>query len=142
LRRAPPEEVTMSWKDNRRRKRTWYRHYKWLCDRVKELIGPYGRGESIAAEAFVRIMFELYESRRMHRRRRIATSAFESLKLACEDTGLTKIGLVPQQWVAQPRPQSKGEFEKPTPQVPSVPSPNIDPPVYYDKPEKKDALAF
>lgn len=81
----------MSWKENRRRKRTWYIHYKGLAEKIlaaSEL-------KQISGLELLMMFYELYESRGLHRNRRIATSAFESFKLAAEDIGLGKFEFTP-----------------------------------------------
>lgn len=109
----------MGWKDNRRRKRTWYRHYRQLCDELVRLVSESRRtGSPIAGEAIIQMFFALFERRRMHKRRRIAMSAQESLKLAAEDSGLTRLGLTtkwydPAETGPNKRPPSAGEFMKP-----------------------------
>jgi hypothetical protein len=79
----------MSWQDNRRRKRAWYRHYKELCDRFAAVLREAAGREELPAERLVEVMFDFYESRKMHRKRRIAASALESMKLAAKDSGLS-----------------------------------------------------
>ena len=80
----------MGWKENRRRKRTWYKHYRELANQVADLIA---KDEYIAPEAFVMLMFQMYERYRLHGKRRIAQSAYESMYLACRDAGLTGYAL-------------------------------------------------
>ena len=99
----------MGWKENRRRKRTWYLHYRWLADQVKGMIE---RGE-FAPEAMVEIMYRLYESRRLHGKRFIAESAYESMRLACEDAGLGRYSLVPQRYSSGRPPGAPGELYPP-----------------------------
>jgi len=80
----------MSWQDNRRRKRTWYKHYRRIADEMVSLMsGP----EPMAAEALVIEFFKVYEKYRMHGKRRIADSAWESIALAIKDTGLSDVSL-------------------------------------------------
>lgn len=74
----------MSWQDNRRRKRTWYRHYRGLCDTLASKINA----GSVSAVDILLMFYDLYENRRLHRRNKTAASALESLKLAIKDTGL------------------------------------------------------
>ena len=99
----------MGWKDNRRRKRTWYRHYKDLADALRGLLaeGP------VAAEGIIGIMFDMYERRRMHGKRFIANSAYDSLRLACADAGLTQLGV--QSGTGLRRPGMPGELQAPAP---------------------------
>lgn len=109
----------MSWQDNRRRKRTWYKHYRRLCDQLVALTtaaeesrerAP-GNAAPVAAEAIIKMFFDLYEERRMHKRRRVANSAFESLFLAAKDSGLTSIALTPVRYADNfGRPPAIGEF--------------------------------
>jgi len=81
----------MTWQDSRRRKRVWYRHYKRLCDELMALQqAALKSGQPVAAEAFIKIMFDLYEQRRLHRRKRVAYSAWESFELAAKDAGLLR----------------------------------------------------
>jgi len=101
----------MSWKDNRRRKRVWYRHYKELCEKLLALVNAGEPGSNvIAGEAIIKMFFELYESRRMHKRRRVAESAWESFELAARDSGLDKITLQPRVYTNTARPPARGEF--------------------------------
>lgn len=102
----------MSWKDNRRRKRVWYQHYKSLCDQLLAMINSKEPGSNvIAGEAIIKMFFDLYESRRMHKRRRVAESAWESFELAARDSGLDKVSLQPRVYgTNSPRPPARGEF--------------------------------
>jgi hypothetical protein len=98
----------MGWKENRRRKRTWYRHYKGIADDIARLCkGP----QPIAAEALVGLFFELYERRRLHGKRRVAESAFESMRLACLDAGLGDASLQARTWPAGTRPKTNTFFD-------------------------------
>jgi hypothetical protein len=101
----------MSWQNNRRRKRTWYRHYRKLCDQLVGLTGASRDGTPVAAEAIIKMFFDLYEERRMHKRRRVANSAWESFELAAKDSGLTRMVLTPGVYAAGvKRPPAIGEF--------------------------------
>lgn len=98
----------MGWKENRRRNRTWYKHYKGIADDIARLCkGP----QPIAAEALVGLFFALYERRRLHGKRRVAESAFESLKLACSDAALGDASLQARTWPAGTRPTSQLSFD-------------------------------
>ena len=108
----------MGWRENRRRKRTWYRHYKTLCDRLVTLIqNSQQTGAPLAAEAIIKMFFDLYENRKLHKRKRIADSALDSMVLAAEDSGLTRIGLTAAVWPPEygNRPTSVGEFRGKSP---------------------------
>lgn len=86
----------MSWRENRQRKRVWYAHYRQLVNELSELIqASKEQRTDIAAEAILKMFFDLYERRRLHRRRRAASSAWASLELAVRDAGLDKVGLMP-----------------------------------------------
>ena len=107
----------MSWQDNRRRKRTWYKHYRRLCDQLvamvnaSEAVPPGTPRTPVAGEAIIKMFFDLYEERKMHKRRRVANSAFESLELAAKDSGLTSIALTPARYTDNfGRPPAIGEF--------------------------------
>jgi hypothetical protein len=100
----------MSWQENRQRKRIWYQHYRQLANELKELVEASKSSRTdIAAEAILKMFFDLYERRRLHKRRRAAQSAFTSLELAVRDTGLDKIGLMPA-FSSGKRPSAIGEF--------------------------------
>jgi len=89
----------MSWKDNRRRKRVWYGYYYDVCRDVRLLIQQaQSSGVPIAAEALVKIVYDMNERRRLHKKRRVATSALESLVLAVKDSGIEKVLLMPKLW--------------------------------------------
>lgn len=93
----------MTWKDNRRRKRTWYKHYKSLCEELiaimKPVQGRVGGGDrALAAEGILQMFFELYERRQLHGRKRVAKSAYESIRLAVQDSGLDRWDLVPREY--------------------------------------------
>jgi hypothetical protein len=101
----------MSWRENRRRKRTWYKHYRRLCDQLVATTNAAGAGSPVAAEAIIKMFFDLYEERKLHKRRRVANSAFESLELAAKDSGLTSIALTPTRYSENMgRPPAIGEF--------------------------------
>lgn len=86
----------MSWKDNRRRNRSWYRHYRQLADELQDLVIRSSREEKpIAPEAILKMFFDLFERRRLHKRRRCADSAWASIELAVKDTKLDCVTLVP-----------------------------------------------
>jgi hypothetical protein len=100
----------MGWKENRRRKRTWYRHYKQIADEVVGLVRRGGEPQ-VAAEAIVCLFYELYERRRLHGKRRVAVSAFESMLLACRDAGLGDMTLQARTYAAGTRPTSRGALD-------------------------------
>jgi hypothetical protein len=106
----------MSWQDNRRRRRIWYAHYKYLADRVLALMSPPPHPDGarlVAAEALVRLLWDVYEQHRLHRNQRIASSAFDSMVLACQDAGLDRISIDPSLYpdaAGVGRPPCRGEF--------------------------------
>jgi hypothetical protein len=99
----------MSWKENRRRSRTWYKHYRRVAKAVSNLLVGSG-GRDIAAEAIVNLFFELYESRKLHGKKFIAESAYDSMLLACRDAGLDKLTLTRTVYLQRP-PGRYGELE-------------------------------
>ena len=84
----------MSWKENRRRKRVWYRHYRELCNELASLAAG-ANGPTIPASRIIEMFFNLYERRRLHGKRRVADSAAESLKLALADSNLDGLSFQP-----------------------------------------------
>lgn len=103
----------MSWKDNRRRRRVWYLRYKSLCEDVRQLIDS---GRQIAAEEFVNMVFRENERRRLHGKRRIANSAYESMMLAARDSGLMDTALMPVRYSAGERVRVEGGFAEAKPE--------------------------
>lgn len=94
----------MGWKENRRRKRTWYQHYRNLASALRALMNETRAGQAIAPEAILKIMFDAYERRRLHGKRFIADSAYDSMLLACRDEGLSDRALAPLRWARGERP--------------------------------------
>lgn len=80
----------MSWKDNRRRKRTWYRHYHGICHDLREALSMNG-GRLTAEQLVEQLCFRLYERMRLHKKARIAESARASLSLAISDLGMSEL---------------------------------------------------
>jgi hypothetical protein len=110
----------MSWQDNRRRKRTWYKHYRRIAEQMVNLMsGP----EPMAAEALVIEFFKVYETYRMHGKRRIANSAWESIALAVKDTGLMDVSLHKMQHQTGSRMTCKGQLNV-VPATPAAPTSN------------------
>jgi hypothetical protein len=75
----------MSWQDSRRRSRRWYKYYRLAAKKIQNLIEE---NDIIASEAFIRIIFDMNEDRRLHKNQRIANSAFKSMCLAIKDVRL------------------------------------------------------
>lgn len=97
----------MSWRENRQRKRVWYQHYLELAKELEELMDAAQKDDrGIATEAILKMFFDLYERRRLHRRKRAALSAWASLELAIKDLGLDKAELRP----GMRRGKAVGEF--------------------------------
>lgn len=97
----------MSWRENRQRKRVWYRHYRELANELKALMdAAIEQDRGIATEAILKMFFNLYERRRLHKRKRAAASAWASLELAIRDTGLSAAELRP----GGRRSRAVGEF--------------------------------
>lgn len=85
----------MSWKENRRRKRIWYSHYRRLCDELAEKV--IDQAKPLRAQDIILMFYDTYERYRLHKRRKTANSALDSLRLAVADTGLDRIVLTPAQ---------------------------------------------
>lgn len=96
----------MSWKDNRRRKRVWYEHYRRVCERLLKM---FAGNQEVAAEALAYEFFRLYEAYHLHGRRRIARSAEESLMLAIRDVGLNDFGVAGKLYISGSRPALPGQ---------------------------------
>jgi hypothetical protein len=86
----------MSWQNNRRRRRTWYRHYKAICDVIMAEIST-SHSSSFDATRVALMFFDLYERMRLHKNQKTANSARLSLELAIQDTGLHTWALTPVQ---------------------------------------------
>lgn len=84
----------MSWQDNRRRERRWYKRYKEVCDEVKSISNTAGPSSPVRASAFVDMVYRMLERSRSHKNKRIAISAYKSMELAIRDTGLYGIRIV------------------------------------------------
>lgn len=81
--------AAVTWVENRRRKRTWYKHYRRLCDELIVIVKESNANSTpIQAERIMMMFFRLYEDMRLHRRASTAKSAAESLALAINDTDL------------------------------------------------------
>lgn len=129
----------MSWQDNRRRKRVWYRHYRQLAEELSGLMQRSAMtGQPIAAEAILKMFYDLYERRRLHRRNSSAKSAYESLLLACTDTDVKRWLLRVEDYPgARDRPTGMGDLFKKTPEPATVPGAYV-----LGKVEKVEMVTF
>jgi hypothetical protein len=80
----------MSWKENRRRERVWYKYFRSIVDQFKRLLDS---GAPVPAEAVLGILHAANSEMRVYRNGRIADSALLSLVQAAEDSGLSAMNL-------------------------------------------------